>query len=282
MNISPRDALSGVVHTRVDTAQGAIQFRSAGMASEVTQVLLHGIGSASASWAYPLGAAVGRGDHRVLAWDAPGYGRSEPLAKDWPSAQDYAERMWSWLDAMHVGQPVVLVGHSLGALMAASAARLQAARVSRVVLLAPAQGYGDAPSPERERMVQSRLSLLQQLGPEGLANARAASMLSPQAGADLIEAVRENMARLDPAGYTQAVQMLAQAVLAQDLKALRCPVVVASGEADTVTPPARCDAVARLAQTTRVSLGPVGHACPLEAAPAVLDLLGLPALGGVK
>ncbi len=281
MNLTPSDALSGVVRSTVDTAHGKVQFRSAGMAPKVTHVLLHGIGSGSASWAFQLGAAVGRSDIRVLAWDAPGYGRSTHLPMELPSAQDYAERLWSWLDALYVNQPVVLAGHSLGALMAASATRLRPHAVSRVVLLAPARGYGDAPLAERERVVQGRLGKLQQLGPHGMALARAAAMLSPGAAPALQEAVRETMAQIDPAGYTQAVQMLGQACLAQDLKTVACPVGVASGEADTVTTPANCDAVAQDAAAKRISLGPVGHACPLEAAEAVNELLGLPALGGL-
>jgi pimeloyl-ACP methyl ester carboxylesterase len=282
MNLTPSDALSGVVRSTVDTAHGKLQFRSAGMAPKVTHVLLHGIGSASASWAFQLGAAVGRSDIRVLAWDAPGYGRSTHLPMELPSAQDYAERLWSWLDALYVNQPVVLAGHSLGALMAASATRLRPHAVSRVVLLAPARGYGDAPLAERQRVVQGRLANLQQLGPEGMARARASAMLSPGAAPALQDAVRETMSQIDPVGYAQAVQMLGQACLAQDLNKLNSPVLVASGEADTVTTPANCDAVAQDAAAKRISLGPVGHACPLEAAEAVNELLGLPALGGLE
>jgi hypothetical protein len=40
--------------------------------------------------------------------------------------------------------------------------------------------------------------------------------------------------------------------------------------------------VAQDAAAKRISLGPVGHACPLEAAEAVNELLGLPALGGLE
>ena len=188
----------------------------------------------------------------------------------------------SWLDALYVSQAVVLAGHSLGALMAASAARLAPARVSRLVLLAPARGYGDAPDAERARVVQGRLSNLQQLGPQGMAQARGAAMLSPQAPAALQDAVRETMAQIDPAGYAQAVHMLGQGRLAHDLQSWSGPLLIASGEADTVTTPAACDALVQALPdamaTARISLGPVGHACPLEAAGAVNPLLGLPVL----
>jgi len=271
-------ALQAPSPERVDTPRGAIAYRSSGDAARVSHVLLHGIGSASASWQAQLDWARGRTDVRLLAWDAPGYGQSSPIEPAWPQAGDYGQQLWAWLDALGVRTPLVLVGHSLGAIMAVGAALQQPARVQRLVLLSPARGYGDAPEAERTRMVESRLSSLQQLGPAGMAQARAAAMLSPQARPEWIEAVRRNMAAIDPAGYTQAVHLLAQARLTQDLAALKLPVQVASGEADTITAPAACDEVAAAAGVQRVSLGPVGHACAIEAADAVCRLLAAESL----
>ncbi len=273
--MNPQDALNHAPLLSVQIAAGRAQYRSAGTAAAATHVLLHGIGSASASWAGQLQAAAGRRELRLLAWEAPGYGDSTPLAGVAPQARDYAERLWAWLDALDMRAPVVLVGHSLGALMAASACLLQPQRVRELVLLSPALGYGDASPAERQQKLQSRLDNLQRLGPQGMAAARAAAMLSPTAPAGLVEAVRENMAQIHPAGYTQAAHMLSGATLLRDLAAVRCPVRVASGEADTITPPAGCDRAAQAVGQTRISLGPVGHACALEAASAVNRLLGL-------
>ena len=112
-------------------------FRRAGAGTPVSHVLLHGIGSASASWAYQLAAAAASPAHQVLAWDAPGYGASTPVGPLEPQASDYAARLWAWLDALSCHSPVVLVGHSLGALMAASAAQAQPGRVAGLLLLSP-------------------------------------------------------------------------------------------------------------------------------------------------
>ncbi len=257
---------------RVDTPLGSIAYRQAGRGA-ITHVLLHGIGSASASWDAQLAWAQHRSDVGVLAWDAPGYGASTPVGPLKPQASDYAARLWAWLDALSCGSPVVLVGHSLGALIAASAAQAQPERVARLLLLSPARGYGDAPAAERERMVSGRLNNLQQLGPQGMAQARAAAMLSPQALPQWVEQVRQNMAAIDPAGYTQAVHLLAAGRLLHDVAGLTVPMAVASGEADTITTPAACDEVAAAARVQRQSLGPVGHACAIEAADAVIALL---------
>lgn len=280
MNLTPQEALAGVEQMIVQTPKGPIHYRQAGLGDQVTHVLLHGIGSASASWAYQLGSAVGVKDLRVVAWDAPGYGQSAHLEMPEPSASSYATMLWLWLDALGVSSPVQLVGHSLGALMAASAVLQQPDRVSRAVFLAPARGYGDAEPAERKKVVEGRLSNLEKLGPAGMANARASAMLSTHAKPWMVDAVRQTMSEVDPKGYAQAVQMLGQGNLIRDVHGIKCPMLVASGDADTITPPATCDQVAHAAQQKRLSLGEVGHACPLEAALAINQLLGLPSQRG--
>src|SRR6478609_5303310 len=75
-------------------------------------VLLHGISSGAASWLQALPAQA-----HVVAWDAPGYGFSTPLPQEAPLAADYAARLHATLQALDVKR-CVLVGHSLGALMA--------------------------------------------------------------------------------------------------------------------------------------------------------------------
>jgi pimeloyl-ACP methyl ester carboxylesterase len=261
----------------VGTPAGAVAYRHAGgmPASQATHVLLHGIGSGSASWVAQLLATSQRPDRSVLAWEAPGYGASAPLAAEHPLALDYALRMWAWLDAVGVSGPITLVGHSLGALMAASATRMSPHRVARLVLLSPARGYGSAPEAERDKKLADRLTTLHTLGPQGMAQKRGAAMLSPHASATQIAFIQTVMGQLQPAGYTQAAQMLSRGDLAADIAHLACPISVGSGRADTVTPMAACQAVAEQARVAWTDLGEVGHACPLEAATAVNALLDI-------
>lgn len=264
----------------VNTPQGRVQYRCAGRASHVTHVLLHGIGSGSASWVTQLAAAHERQDVRVLAWEAPGYGESTPLPMPQPTAADYAGQMWAWLDVLQqqgedVTHPFVLAGHSLGALMASSAAKMRPRALAQLVLLSPAKGYGDASAQERDDKLNTRLQALQQWGPEGMAQRRSQAMLSASATAQQLQWVQTIMAQVQPHGYAQAARMLAQGTLLQDVANLPCAVTVASGQADTITPPDACALVAREAGVSWVSLGPVGHACALEASDRVNALLGL-------
>lgn len=272
--MSPQQALAGYPLAAAATPLGQVQYRDSGATAPVTHVLLHGIGSASASWAYQLAAAHQAG-LRVLAWDAPGYGLSTPVVPEHPRAQDYATRLWAWLDTLAVEGPVTLVGHSLGALMVASAAVMRPVAVKQLVLLSPAQGYGAATEAERAKKLEDRLATLNRLGPHGMAKARGAAMLSPTAEADLVSAVQDTMAQVNPVGYAQAARMLATGQLLADLSLVTCPVTVACGSADTITPPEGCRRVAQHLGLPLVDLGAAGHACPLEAAGAVNRLLGL-------
>lgn len=267
---------------RVATPAGEVQFRRAcspGYTGPVTHVLLHGIGSASASWLAQLLQVhtTSRPASHILAWDAPGYGASTALPMDTPCAADYAERLWAWADAAGVdaGTPVTLVGHSLGALMASSAAALAPKRVARLFLLAPAQGYARAAPALRAQKLTDRLTNLELLGPVGMAKKRASAMLSPNTGLAQLAFVEHVMAGIHPHGYSQAARMLADADVATDLARVSCPVVVASGSADTITPPKGCEALARSIGAPYMPLGEVGHSCALEAAAQVNTLLGL-------
>jgi len=266
----------------VATPLGLAQYRRArtpGFDGAVTHVLLHGIGSASASWLKQLlqaHAALAPACH-VLAWDAPGYGDSDPLPMEAPSARDYAQQLWAWLDAVEsdTSHPLTLVGHSLGALMAASAALSRPERVARLVLLSPAQGYASATPEVREQKLADRLASLAELGPAGLAGKRAAAMLSRHASSEQVAFVEQVMAGIRPFGYAQAARLLAGGDLRADLRQVSCPVTIASGSADSITPAEGCRALALAVGAPYVSLGEVGHVCALEAAALVNQLIGI-------
>jgi len=234
-------------------------------------VLLHGIGSGAASWVQQL-ESLGA-SRRVLAWDAPGYGESTPVDAASPLAADYAAALAAWLDALNI-ERCVLIGHSLGAIVAGAFAAANAARVAGLLLISPAAGYGAASPDLRASKRDARLAMLAELGPAGLAAQRSTNMLSAHADEAARAWVRWNMARIVPAGYAQATHLLANADLAADLAALdgRIDVEVAVGEDDRITPPAACERLAAAARTTLRVVPRAGHAGYVEA-PADYDAM---------
>jgi len=262
----------------VDVGEGTVvAVREAGAATAPVVVLLHGIGSGAASWlpvAWRLSARA-----RVLAWDAPGYGASTPLPEAAPTAQSYANRLKDVLDALGV-EHCLLVGHSLGALMAAAFTRTQPMRVQRLLLLSPAGGYGAPALTERAEAVrQERLTLLDRLGVAGMARDRGPRLVRPQADADTRAWAAWNMARLHAHGYRQAVELLCRGDLAA-MAPLSVPVDVHVGDEDTVTPPARVAELAAAFGAPCHAIAQAGHLCALDQAQAVAALIAQALPGG--
>jgi pimeloyl-ACP methyl ester carboxylesterase len=241
-----------------------IAYREAGEAAAPALLLLHGIGSGSLSWTAQLEELPTRG-FRVIAWDAPGYSGSDPLEAEVPAAADYAEVLAAFVAALGL-ERFSLVGHSLGALMAAAFCRLPGAdRLERLVLASPAAGYGAAPAETRQRKTEERLAALARLGPIGLAQERAAVLLSPAASTEAVERVRAVMRALHPEGYAQAVRMLGRTDIFAEAPYIDVSTLVLCGGADTVTPEAGCRRVAAaIPGAIYESLPGLGHASYVE------------------
>ena len=231
MNEAAAHLLDGPPLQQVEVAGATISYREAGNGTPL--VLLHGIGSASGSW--QAQSAQLSDDFRVIAWDAPGYGGSTPLPEDAPVAADYAAALFGFLDAIGIGT-CHLLGHSLGAMMAAAFTARWPNRVDRLVLASTAGGYGAPATGPYPEAIQARLHDVETLGPEGLAAKRAPGLLSDGANPDHLARVRHAMSGIDVGGYRQATLMLAQGDILADAARISRPTLVISGSADRVTP----------------------------------------------
>lgn len=253
-------------------ADGAsVSVRCAGDESAPVVVLLHGIGSGAGSWLHVALALAA--SSRVIAWDAPGYGASSALPDATPNAGDYAARLDALLTAMGIGS-CVLVAHSLGALTAAAYAHgIGRPRVQRLVLISPARGYGaDELAALREHTRTGRLDALRTHGVAGIAEQAPARMLSAHASGAARAWVRWNAARLDPAGYAQAVEMLCREDIDR-YATLAAPVEVHVGADDVVTPPDACRRIAERMSAPFALIERAGHASPVEQPERVAALI---------
>ena len=119
----------------IDVPGGHIAFRNWGTphATAARVVLLHGLGGDVQAWS-TLAAALQRAGRHVTAIDLPGHGATSVAATDIDAA---AAAVSAFLDRLGTAA-VELVGHSLGAAVAARVARRAPGRVRRLTLLAPA------------------------------------------------------------------------------------------------------------------------------------------------
>ena len=231
-------------------------FREQGSGTPLT--LLHGISSGAASWHKQM-ALPG---YRVLAWDMPGYGESPMLATARADAGAYADALARMLDRAGV-QKTVLLGHSLGALVAAAFAARYPQRVRYLVLADVAQGYGQAEAAQREKIGQGRQQQMA-LGGEAMAEGRAAKLLRAGAREADVATVAAGMRRLRSEGYLAAAWMLAHDDIHRWLAGYRGRFAVWCGEQDAITQPELVQGVALRYGMPYLAIPQAGHASYLD------------------
>jgi len=239
-----------------------IAWREAGQGDAL--VLIHGIGGSSASW--PQQFADFSPTHRVVAWDAPGYGGSSPLATSPARVEAYAESLVAWLDALDI-RNASLVGHSLGSLFTAIvAARLRPDLVERAVFLQPVTGNGQMQPDEREKVRQGRIRDMETLGPQAFAEQRGRTILARDIAPDIATHAIKVMADVPAKGYLAAWDAMCEGDIYPLLGDINCPVLVICGSEDPVSPQATGRQIASRLKNPKFELLPgVGHYASIEA-----------------
>jgi pyruvate dehydrogenase E2 component (dihydrolipoamide acetyltransferase) len=218
-----------------------------GGSTGVPLVLIHGLFDSARGWR-DLPERLAKAGHPVLVPDLPGHGRS-------PAGDGTLDGAVAALAEVLPSGPIGLVGHSLGAVLAARLASQLGPRLDRLVLLAPA-GLGP-------RMDRDFLDLMAQAATSA-ALARALARLGPGAGPHSEDALSTELARLTsgrPAmialGREVARDGIPQTDIAPLLERLAAPVTAIFGLDDSVID--WRDAAALPARTAAHFLRGAGH-----------------------
>lgn len=198
-------------------------------------LLIHGVGMRAEAWA-PQADALAT-DYRLFAVDMPGHGGSDPLPGQ-PGLADYVAWAARVIRALDAG-PVAVIGHSMGALVAAGLAVDYPDLVTRVALL---NGV-DVRSPDASAAVRARATEI--AAGKGDITAPLARWFGP-VDSDVRERVAGWLHTVPPAGYAAAYRAFAEGdtVYAGRLAAIRCPVLALTADGDANSTPAMSEAIA--------------------------------------
>jgi pimeloyl-ACP methyl ester carboxylesterase len=228
---------------RVEGRQIFYRERGAG---NIALVCLHGISSNSRSWQRQLETLSDR--YRVIAWDAPGYGQSDDPPDGPPAGPPdglpmmgwYADQLAGLLDALQLPE-VVIVGLSMGGVLAQEFYRRHPARLLALALSDTNTGGGARPPAERQARLEGRLKALAELSLAEMARQRAPALLSPAPAPGLVAEVETMIRELHPAGYRAMALALDAADTRPVLPTIAVPTLVMWGELDRVTPRPEAD-----------------------------------------
>ncbi|SEC25586.1 Pimeloyl-ACP methyl ester carboxylesterase [Rhizobiales bacterium GAS191] len=241
----------------------SVSIRQAGPREATPIICMHGIGSNSSGYRAQFALAD---RYRMIAWDAPGYGRSDPLPDPEPSPDRYADALAGLADALG-HERLVLVGSSFGAVIAASFAVRHKERALGLVLAAPAAGNAMLQAAERARILEARIGDMERLGPAGVAVQRAPALVAPNSPRHVLDTAARLVSETRPQGYAQAAHALDQADTIALAPLIAAPTLVIVGALDIVTPVVSCAEPihAKLRHGRMEILDGIGHLVKLEA-----------------
>lgn len=234
-------------------------------------VLIHGVGLNKEMWG---GQVVGLAtNYRVITYDMLGHGASPRPAAGTPLL-GYADQLLELLDHLQLPQATV-IGFSMGGLVARAFALHYPERLHGLVVLNSVFNR----SAEQRAGVIARTAQAAEHGPDANAEAALSRWFSREyqaANPAQIAALRETLAGNDPQGYLTTYELFATQDMyrADDLKGLRAPTLVATGELDPGSTPEMARQLAdRIPGATVAVLAEQRHMMPVESPRLVNQLL---------
>lgn len=226
-------------------------------------VLLHGfVGDAVGTWSSQLETLSE--DFTVVAWDAPGAGRSSAAPESF-RMDDYADCLFGFVSALELARPYV-AGLSFGGALALELFRRHRSLPSKLVLASAYAGWAGSLLPD---IAEERLQLslrLSRLPAAELVAALLPGMFSAGAPADRVSAFAANISEFDPAGFRVMAMASAEADLRDVLPLIDVPTLLLYGDQDVRAPREVAEALLAAIPGARLVMMPgVGHVSSVEA-----------------
>ena len=194
-------------------------------------VFVHGLGATSNVW-HAQRVTLSK-YYRVIVYDRSGCGRSQ-RARDGYSINAWADELAGLLDYLAVPSAVV-VGHSLGSMVAQRFAGKYAKRTRALIL---AGGEAELP-PDARQLLTERAHVIEAQGMLGAVGPWLTSVLSAttrEANPALVGLLREMYLSNDARTYAQHCLALRDGAVRGEHANIACPTLLTVGDQDPVTP----------------------------------------------
>ncbi|KAF2115167.1 Alpha/Beta hydrolase protein [Lophiotrema nucula] len=196
-----------------------------------TFIFVHGLGS---SQDYYQAVALGLQHHkfRCITFDTTGAGRS-PYTQVEQSIESISDDVIGIMDALQVSKAIV-VGHSMGGIVAAHLAAERSDRVVAAVLIGPVY-----PSDSAGPVFEKRIETVEQQGMEPMANTIPYAAPAKRASPLVRAFIRELLLGQDPAGYISNCRVIVNAKPPK-YASISVPILILAGEEDKSAPLKGC------------------------------------------
>ncbi|KAF2012351.1 3-oxoadipate enol-lactone hydrolase [Aaosphaeria arxii CBS 175.79] len=204
---------------------------SSGNAPRETFIFHHGLGS-SQNYYHAVALELQSHDFRCILFDTTGAGRS-PYTYVEQSIETLSGDVIGILDALEVDKAVV-VGHSMGGIVAANLAAERSDRVVATILIGPVY-----PSPAAGPVFAQRIQTVESSGMEAMANAIPSAATGAKASPVARAMIRELLLAQDPAGYISNCRIIVNAKR-PNYEGIKVPVLILAGGEDKSAPLEGC------------------------------------------
>lgn len=226
-------------------------------------VLLHGyVGDGHATWHRQLEEFSD--EFTVVAWDAPGAGRSADPPEDFGIA-GYADCLAKFIDRLHLRNPHI-AGLSFGGALAIEFARRHPSVPASLVLASAYAGWGGSlPADAARQRLQQALEL-SELSPDKFVDTLLPTMFPASTPPEMVDAFGVAMRQFHPAGF-RAMARAAAEDIREALPLISVPTLLVYGDKDVRAPLAVANALnSGISDSTLVVLSGAGHVCNIDAA----------------